>query len=272
MIIEIFDNTLPELDPYYRLTDNQLRNRLEPRNALCIAESTKVIRTALQNGYTPVSFLMEKKHIEGQAKDILDLYPNVPVYTGERELLASLTGYTLTRGILCALKRPFPPLPETICKDARRIAVLSGIVDATNIGAIFRSAAALGMDAILLTGTCCDPLIRRAIRVSMGTVFQIPWGYLDMNNDAETPNMLKRMGFKTVAMALTPESVALDDPKLKAEQKLAVILGAEGDGLSHAVIEGCDYSVRIPMYHDVDSLNVAAASAVAFWELCKQSV
>lgn len=272
MVIELSDNTLPELDPYFRLTDNQLRNRLEPQNALCIAESTKVIRTALHNGYIPVSFLMEKRHIDGQAKDILERYPDIPVYTGERALLASLTGYTLTRGVLCALKRPTPPPPETVCNGARRIAVLDGVVDATNIGAIFRSAAALGMDAILLTGTCCDPLIRRAIRVSMGTVFQIPWSYLGTNTDAEKLKVLSDMGFKTVAMALTPESVALDDPKLKKEPKLAVVLGAEGDGLSGTTINGCDYSVRIPMCHGVDSLNVAAASAVAFWELCKQTV
>lgn len=272
MIIEVTDIHHPGLDPYVRLTDNQLRSRLEPEKALCIAESTKVIRTALKQGYTPVSFLMEKKHIEGQAADILSQYPELPIYTGERDILSALTGYTLTRGILCALKRPSPPSLSTICKEARRIAVLDGIVDATNIGAIFRSAAALGMDAVVLTETCCDPYIRRAIRVSMGTVFQVPWCYLpDTESDDKAGGLsaVTKAGFKTVAMALTPESVALDDPLLKAEPKLAIVLGAEGDGLSRETISGCDYSVRIPMRHGVDSLNVAAASAVAFWELCK---
>ena len=269
-IIEISDLSLPGLDAYVRLTDAQLRSRLEPEKGILIAESPKVISRALDAGYEPLSLLMERRHIDGQARDILARCGDVPVYTGERELLAALTGYELTRGVLCALRRPKQPTVEELCRNARRIAVLEGVVDTTNVGAIFRSAAALGMDAVLVTPTCCDPFHRRAVRVSMGTVFQIPWARIgESAADWPGPGMerLRQLGFQTAAMALSDDSVSIEDPRLAAEEKLAVVLGTEGDGLAGNTIAACDYTVRIPMYHGVDSLNVAAASAVAFWQL-----
>ena len=251
----------PELDVYARLTQAQLRNRLEPEKGVFIAESPKVIRTALDAGLSPVSFLMEQRHIGGDAAPLLARFPDIPVYTADRDILAGLTGYTLTRGVLCAMRRPAPKAPADVLNGAQRVAVLENVVDATNIGAIFRSAAALGMDAVLLTSTCCDPLTRRAVRVSMGTVFQIPWAVLD------DWSLLHRAGFSTCAMALRDDSIALGDSRLSDLPKLAIVLGAEGDGLAASTIAACDYTVRIPMGHGVDSLNVAAASAVAFWEL-----
>ena len=265
-IIPISCLDAPELDVYARLTQAQLRNRLEPEKGLFIAESPKVIRTALDAGLAPVSFLMEARHIDGDAADILARFSDVPVYTAQRELLSALTGYTLTRGVLCAMRRPEARRPEEVLAGARRVAVLEGVVDATNIGAIFRSAAALGMDAVLLSPTCCDPLTRRAVRVSMGTVFQIPWATVDGWPEAGM-RILKGAGFTTCAMALRDDSVALGDESLTKTEKLAIVLGAEGDGLAGSTIAACDYTVRIPMGHGVDSLNVAAASAVAFWEL-----
>ena len=262
-IIEITDFHAPELDPYARLTQNQLRNRLEPEKGIFIAESPKVISRALDAGYQPLSLLMERKQITGPAAEILTRCGDAPVYTADRELLAALTGFELTRGVLCAFRRPAPRSVEELCKNARRVAVLEGIVDSTNVGAIFRSAAALNMDAVLINPSCCDPLCRRAVRVSMGTVFQVPWTYLDPN----WPETLRRMGFSTCAMALRDDSYSIDDPALRAVEKLAVVLGTEGDGLANSTIAACDYTVKIPMAHGVDSLNVAAASAVAFWEL-----
>ena len=255
-IIEITDITAAELDLFARLTEAQLRNRLEPEKGVFIAESPKVIRLALDAGHIPVALLMERRHIEGQAKDILERCGDIPVYTADRHVLASLTGYPLTRGVLCALRRPKLPTVEAICRDARRVAVLEGIVDTTNVGAIFRSAAALHMDAVLLSPTCCD--------------FQIPWTRLGENHTQWPETGLRRLhdlGFETAAMALSDTAVSIDDPKLKAVQRLAIILGTEGDGLAHETIAGCDHTVCIPMSHGVDSLNVAAASAVAFWEL-----
>ena len=269
-IIEITDLRAPELDVFARLTEAQLRNRLEPEKGLFIAESPKVIHRALDAGYVPRALLMERRHLEGQARELLDRCPNVPVYTADRDILAQLTGYELTRGILCAMGRPRLPSVEALCADARRVAVLEGIVDTTNVGAIFRSAAALHMDAVLLTPTCCDPLNRRAARVSMGTVFQVPWTRIGEDHSQWPQPGLRRLqdlGFKTAALALTDDSVSIDDPALMAEEKLAVILGTEGDGLSEKTIADCDYTVKIPMSHGVDSLNVAAASAVAFWQL-----
>ena len=269
-IIEITDFSQPELDVYARLTEAQLRNRLEPEKGIFIAESTKVIGTALDAGFQPISFLMERKHIEGQAQAILARYLEVPVYTAEREVLENLTGYQLTRGILCAMRRPKLRTVEEVCAGARRVAVLEGIVDSTNVGAIFRSAAALHIDAVLVSPTCCDPLNRRAVRVSMGTVFQIPWTRIG-ETPADWPHpgieRLRALGFKTAAMALSDDSVSVDDPVLGAEEKLAIVLGTEGDGLCYQTIADCDYTVMIPMSHGVDSLNVAAASAVAFWQL-----
>lgn len=252
----------PGVKVYASLTEAQLRNRLEPEKGIFIAESPKVIQVALSAGYTPLSLLCEERHITGDAAGIIEQCGDIPIYTGNRELLAALTGYTLTRGVLCAMRRPTPKGLEDICKDANRIVVIDGVVDTTNIGAIFRSAAALGIDAVLLTPTSCDPLNRRAIRVSMGSVFLIPWTWL------ENPiSSLQSLGFKTVAMALSEHSIPIDSPQLKEEDKLAIIMGTEGDGLSSDIISNADYVVRIPMYHHVDSLNVAAASAVAFWEL-----
>lgn len=262
-IIEIKDIAAPELDVFARLTEAQLRNRIEPEKGIFVAESPKVISVALNARLKPVSLLMERRHINGDGKSIIDRCGDIPVFTADRELLEQLTGYRLTRGVLCAMYRPIPLSAETVCSTARRIAVLDGIVDSTNIGAIFRSAAALGMDGILLTSTCCDPLCRRAVRVSMGTVFQIPWAKVADNWQA----LLSEAGFKTAAMALSDDAMSIDDRRLKTAEKLAVVLGTEGDGLSVKTIAGCDYTVCIPMHHNVDSLNVAAASAVAFWEL-----
>ena len=269
-IIEITDFSAPELDAYARLTENQLVNREHPEQGMFIAESPIVIERALNAGYVPVSFLLEKKHIEGQAREILARCPDVPVYTAEFDVLTNLTGFKLTRGALCAMRRPQLPSVEEICAGARRIAILENVMNPTNVGAIFRSAAALGMDAVLLTPACSDPLYRRAIRVSMGTVFQVPWTYLGSEAD-QWPQpgiqILREFGFKTAAMALSDESVSIRDPRLGKEEKLAIVLGTEGDGLSAQTIADCDYTVRIPMTHGVDSLNVAAASAVAFWQL-----
>ena len=269
-IVEIQDLNRPELDVFARLTEAQRRNRLEPEKGVFIAESPKVIVRALDAGCKPVAFLMERRHIEGQARELLARCGNVPVYTADREILAGLTGYALTRGILCAMVRPRLPAVEEVLRGAKRTAVLEGIVDSTNVGAIFRSAAALGMDAVLLTPTCCDPLCRRAARVSMGTVFQIPWTRIGSDpSDWPQAGMerLRALGFKTAAMALTDQSVSVEDPRLRSEEKLAIVLGTEGDGLAPGTIAACDYTVRIPMSHEVDSLNVAAASAVAFWTL-----
>ena len=272
-IIEITDFHAPELDPYARLTQNQLRNRLEPEKGIFIAESPKVIDRALDAGYKPVSLLMERKQITGQAPGILSRCGDAPVYTADREMLAELTGFELTRGVLCAFHRPAPRPVEELCKNARRVAVLEGIVDSTNVGAIFRSAAALNMDAVLINPSCCDPLCRRAVRVSMGTVFQVPWGQLG-ETPADWPekgmDILHSLGFKTAAMALSDRSVSIDDEQLAKEPKLAIVLGTEGDGLAAGTIASCDYTVKIPMSHGVDSLNVAAASAVAFWQLGRQ--
>ena len=266
-IIEITDLSAPELDVYARLTEAQLRNKLEPEKGLFIAESTKVITTALDAGCEPVSMLMERKHIDAQAAEILSRCGDIPVYTAERAVREQLTGYTLTRGILCAMRRPRPKTVEEVCRNARRVTVLEGIVDSTNLGAIFRSAAALNMDAVILSPSCCDPLYRRSVRVSMGTVFQIPWARMEDSWPDPGMKKLQEMGFKTVAMALEEDSVSIDDPALMAEEKLAIIMGTEGDGLGAHTIADCDYTVMIPMSHGVDSLNVAAASAVAYWQL-----
>ena len=269
-IIEVSDLTLPALDVFTRLTEAQLRSRLEAEKGVFIAESPKVIARALDAGCEPLSLLMERRQIEGQGRDIIARCGSIPVYTADREVLADLTGYTLTRGVLCAMYRPRLPSQEELCRDARRLAVLEGVVDSTNIGAIFRSAAALNIDAVLITPTCSDPLYRRAVRVSMGTVFQVPWTRVgEVPSDWPRPGMdrLRALGFKTAAMALSDDSVTIEDPRLLAEDKLAIVLGTEGDGLSPRTIAACDYTVRIPMAHGVDSLNVAAASAVAFWQL-----
>ena len=262
-IIEITSLDHPALAPYVRLTEAQLRSKRDPSRALFIAESHKVIGHALDAGCQPVSFLMERRHLDGVSGTLLDRCPDTPVYTADREVLAKLTGYELTRGCLAAMGRPAPKTVAEVTRDARRVAVLDGIVDPTNVGAILRSAAALHMDAVLLSPTCCDPLHRRAVRVSMGTVFQIPWARLD----PDWPTQLRALGIRSAALALTDRSVAVDDPALAAEARLALVLGTEGDGLSPAVIDACDYTVKIPMSHGVDSLNVAAAAAVAFWEL-----
>ncbi len=269
-IIEITSFDAPELDAYARLTEAQLLNRHNLKEGLFIAESPKVIHRALDAGYEPVSFLSERRHIEGQARDVIARCGDIPVYTAEFDTLTKITGYKLTRGMLCAMRRKPLPAVEDICAGARRIAVLENIMNPTNLGAIFRSAAALNMDAVLLTPACSDPLYRRSARVSMGTVFQVPWTYI--GEDMEQwphPGMdrLRALGFKTAAMALCDDSVSIDDPRLAAEEKLAIILGTEGDGLADGTIADCDYTVRIPMSHGVDSLNVAAASAVAFWQL-----
>ena len=269
-VIEITDFAAPELDVYARLTQAQLRSRLEPEKGIFIAESPKVIARALDAGYQPISFLMERKQITGPASEVLARCGNAPVYTADRAMLAQLTGFELTRGVLCAMHRPLLPTVEEVCRNARRVAVLEGIVDSTNIGAIFRSAAALNMDAVLVTPSCCDPLCRRAVRVSMGTVFQVPWTFFDRQQcpwPERGMEVLRELGFKTAAMALKKDSVSIGDPALLAEERLAVVLGTEGDGLSDGTIAACDYTVRIPMTHGVDSLNVAAASAVAFYQL-----
>ena len=273
-IIEITDFHAPELDIYARLTEGQLLNRHEPEKGMFIAESPKVVERALDAGYLPVSFLVEHRHLESQAKDLICRCPEVPVYTAEFDVLTQLTGFQLTRGMLCAMhRRPLPSVKE-ICAGAKRIAVLENVVNPTNVGAIFRSAAALHVDAVLLTEACSNPLYRRSIRVSMGTVFQVPWTYLTGETAWPHPgiDVLREMGYRTAALALCDDSVRLDDPRLAQEERLAIILGTEGDGLADVTIAESDYTVRIPMAHGVDSLNVAAASAVAFWELGKSKI
>ncbi len=272
-IVEITDITAPELAVYTRLTEAQLRNRLHPEEGLFIAESPKVIGYALDAGYAPVSLLTERRHIAGKAAALIARLGDVPVYTAESAALQKLTGYPLTRGVLCAMRRKPLLSVEALCGAARRVAVLENIVDATNLGAIFRSAAALGVDAVLLTPSCCDPLNRRAVRVSMGTVFQVPWTHIgDAPGDWPQAGLarLSALGYRSVALALTDRSVSIDDANLKAQPKLALVLGTEGDGLSPETIARCNFTARIPMAHGVDSLNVAAAGAVAFWELCRQ--
>ena len=262
---EITDFSDPALDVYARLTEAQLMNRFDPSKALFIAESPKVIHRALDGGYKPVSMLMERKNIDGSAAEIIARCPDIPVYTADEDLLCNLTGYHLTRGVLCAMRRPPLPTLEQTLQGAKRVAVLDNVQNPTNVGAILRSAAALGMDALLLTPGCSDPLYRRAARVSMGTVFQMPWTFFPEGKPWY--EVMHAIGFKTAALALKDDTLSIDDPRLRAEEKLALVLGSEGDGLSDEAIAGCDYTVKIPMYHGVDSLNVAAASAVAFWEL-----
>ena len=261
MIYEISSIQDQRVAVFATMTEAQLRNRLNTEQGVFIAESPKVIRVALQAGYEPLALLCERRHIDGDAADIISQCPSVPVYTGEREILSRLTGYTLTRGVLCAMRRKPEPLLADTLHNARRVCVIDSVCDTTNIGAIFRSAAALGIDAVLLTRSSCDPLNRRSIRVSMGTVFLVPWTWID------NYHQLRDMGFSTAAMALTDKSIPLSDPILKQQQRLAVIMGTEGEGLPQETIEDADFTVRIPMYHHVDSLNVAAAAAVAFWEL-----
>ena len=272
-IMEITDFDAPELDVYARLSEGQLLNRHEPEKGIFIAESPRVIERALDAGYTPVSLLLERKHITGEAREIIARCGNIPVYASDFEILKQLTGFPLTRGALCAMRRPGLPAVEAVCAGARRIAVLEKVVNPTNVGAIFRSAAALGMDAVLLTPDCSNPLYRRAIRVSMGTVFQIPWTFLGQEGSETFQTdltVLKNLGFKTAAMALRSDTISIDDPQLLSEEKLAILLGTEGEGLASSTIADCDYTVCIPMFHGVDSLNVAAASAIAFWELGKR--
>ena len=266
MVIEITSFDDPALDVYARLTEAQLLNRFEPAKGMFIAESPKVIHRALDAGYEPVSFLVERKHLQGEAADVIARCGDIPVYTAEFDILTKLTGYQLTRGSLCAMRRKELPTVAEALSGARRVAVLENVMNPTNVGAIFRSAAALGMDAVLLTPGCSNPLYRRSARVSMGTVFQIPWTFTGSWPE-EGMQQLKNLGFKTAAMALSDNSVSIDDPGLMAEEKLAVLMGSEGDGLTEQTIASCDYTVKIPMYHGVDSLNVAAASAVAFWQL-----
>lgn len=271
-IRSITDLSASELDIFARLTERQLLHYAEPKPGLFIAESLNVIERALHAGYEPVSFLVEQRQLTGHTLEVLSRFPELPVYTADEDVLFQLTGFSMTRGVLCAMKRrPLPGVPE-LCAGARRIAILEDVMNPTNVGAIFRSAAALGMDAVLLTRACSDPLYRRAARVSMGTVFQVPWTWLGEEGDpAGWPQpamtLLARMGFRTAAMALSDRSIPIDDPRLQTEEKLAIVLGTEGDGLAAATIADCDYTVRIPMFHGVDSLNVAAASAVAFWQL-----
>lgn len=261
-IIEINSLSHPGVELFSTLTEAQLRKQMEPEKGIFIAESPKVIRVALDAGYEPLALLCEQKHIAGDAADIVGRCGDIPIYTGDRDLLAALTGYTLTRGVLCAMRRPILRSVDDVCRGARRVVVIDGVVDTTNIGAIFRSAAALGIDAVLLTPSSCDPLNRRAVRVSMGSVFLVPWTWLDA-----PVYSLKERGFRTAAMALSDNSVSIDDESLVNEERLAIIMGTEGDGLAQSVIDAADYVVRILMAHGVDSLNVAAASAVAFWQL-----
>lgn len=261
-IVEIDSLRHPGVEVFAALTEPQLRNALEPDKGVFIAESPKVIRVALDAGMQPLALMCERRHIDGDAADIIARCKGVPVYTGSRDVLSDLTGYTLTRGVLCAMRRPALPTVADVCRDARRVVVIDGVVDTTNIGAIFRSAAALGIDAVLLTPTSCDPLNRRAVRVSMGSVFLVPWTRIDAPIES-----LSELGLRTVAMALTDDSVSIDDAELCAEPRLAIIMGTEGDGLAPTVIARADYTARIPMSHCVDSLNVAAAAAVAFWQL-----
>lgn len=265
-VIKITSLSHPDIAVFSNLTEAQLRNKVEPEKGVFIAESPKVIRVALDAGYTPIALLCEERHITGDAADIIERCPDLPVYIGDRELLATLTGYKLTRGVLCAMRRPTMRSVDEVCKNAKRIVVIDSVVDTTNIGAIFRSAAALGIDAVLLTPTSCDPLNRRAVRVSMGSVFLVPWTWI-----SSPITSLHELGFKTAAMALKDNSVSIDDPILKDVEKLAIIMGTEGEGLEDEVIDHADFVVRIPMYNNVDSLNVAAASAVAFWELKKRN-
>ena len=269
-IIELQDLSLPELDVYFRLTEQQLRSKRDPTQAVFIAESVKVIDHALDAGLRPISLLMERRHIEGSARELICRCGDVPIYTGSRELLSALTGYALTRGVLCAMQRPEIPSEDAVLENARRVAVLENIVDPTNLGAIFRSAAALDMDAVLLTPSCCDPLHRRAVRVSMGTVFQVRWVQLG-KTPSDWPEAgigkLQNLGFRTVAMALDDSAHSIEDPDLHTAEKLALVLGTDGDGLREETRRACGESVYIPMSHGVDSLNVAAAAAVAFWEL-----
>ena len=267
--IRITDFNATELDIYARTKEVVLLNRAKPEDGIFIAESPKVIERALDSGCEPISILMEERHIEGEGKSVLERCGDIPVYTAEFDVLKELTGFPLTRGMLCAMRRPTPLSLQQVCENATRLAILEDVVNPTNVGAIFRSAAALGMDAVILTQACSDPLYRRAIRVSMGTVFQIPWTYVDKSVEWPDEGMkfLHDMGFKTAAFALKDDSVGIDDPQLMSEEKLAVLLGTEGDGLATETIADCDYTVKIPMSHGVDSLNVAAASAVAFWQL-----
>ena len=267
--IRITDFNATELDIYARTKEVVLLNRAKPEDGIFIAESPKVIERALDSGCEPISILMEERHIEGEGKSVLERCGDIPVYTAEFDVLKELTGFPLTRGMLCAMRRPPPLSLQQVCENATRLAILEDVVNPTNVGAIFRSAAALGMDAVILTQACSDPLYRRAIRVSMGTVFQIPWTYVDKSVEWPDEGMkfLHDMGFKTAAFALKDDSVGIDDPQLMSEEKLAVLLGTEGDGLATETIADCDYTVKIPMSHGVDSLNVAAASAVAFWQL-----
>lgn len=273
-LIKITDINDSSLDAYVRLTGAQLKNRLEPDKGIFIAESPKVIETALSEGYEPISLLTDERLINGAVKGIIDMLPqDTPVYSAERDLLTSITGYELTRGALCAMKRKPLPTLHDVCKHAKRIAIFEEIADSTNIGALFRSAAALGVDAILVTPTCCDPLCRRSIRVSMGTVFQIPWTRIGESSHDWPDNMtlVQELGFKTCAMALRNNTVDIDDDELRSEEKLAIILGTEGTGLTPKTIDMCDFTVKIPMWHGVDSLNVGAAGAIAFWEFTKKS-
>ena len=271
--IQITDIDDPALDVYARLTDPQLRSSREAERGILIAESPKVILCALDAGLRPLSLLAEERHLRGSARQVLERCGDIPVYTGQREVLSALTGYTLTRGVLCAMERPAPRRPEEVCAGARLVAVLEGITDVTNVGAVFRSAAALGVDGVLLSPGCYDPLSRRGIRVSMGTVFLVPWARLG-EHPADWPGkgmaLLREAGFQTAALALSEDSIPLDDPRLREAQRLAVLLGTEGDGLARRTLAECDYTVKIPMSHGVDSLNVAAAGAVAFWELRRQ--
>ena len=272
-IIKIDSLERPELDVYLRLTESQIRNKLEPEKGIFIAESLKVVLVALKNGYKPISFLAEQRIVDIQLAELESLtssesLSDTPVYTGDRELLASLTGYELTRGFLCAMHRPQLPTPEMLCEGRKRVAVLDGVVNSTNTGAIFRAATALGIEALLLTTTCCDPLNRRSVRVSMGTVFQMPWTYLPQDGkSASYIDKLKQLGFCTVALALSDKAMDIDDKRLKEIPRMAIIMGTEGDGLAKETIASCDYAAMIPMRRGVDSLNVAAAAAVAFWEL-----
>lgn len=266
-MIEVTDIHAKELEIYSQLNEAQLLHYYEPKPGIFIAESPNVVRRALAAGYEPISMLMEKRYVNGEAQDIIEGYPNVPVYVADTEVLTQITGFHLTRGLLVAMRRKALPSVEELLADARRIAVLEDVVNPTNVGAIIRSAAALNMDAVLLTKACADPLYRRAARVSMGCVFQIPWTYMDLEEGENYIERLKKLGFATAAMALENDSVSVDDEELNAKEKIAVVLGTEGEGLAVQTIEACDYTVCIPMAHGVDSLNVAAASAVAFWQL-----
>ena len=264
-IINITDLNQPELDVYARLTESQLRNRLEPEKGIFIAESLKVVRIALAAGLKPLSFLAERKYIDEQITSLIGDDNATPIYTGEREVLAQLTGYELTRGFLCAMRRPQLPTVEEVCRGKRRIAVMDSVVNSTNTGAIFRASTALGIEGLLLTPTCCDPLNRRSVRVSMGTVFQMPWTFTQ--SPVAYPRQLRELGFTTVALALSDKAVSIDDPVLQRIDRMAIVMGTEGDGLSPEVIAACDYTAKIPMQRGVDSLNVAAAASVAFWQL-----